>query len=233
MREEIQKRYRSGQSIRYISRKAKLPISEIEKIVEGIEDIVVKPNRALRNNLSGQKFAHLLVTEMKITSKSKDRSYRCICLCDCGRKSEAVPNYLIKGITKTCGDKDCEFHRQEYSNSGEKNIKYTGYKEISGQKFASYRCGAIRRGYNFDVKIEYLWNLFLEQNRKCKLTGLNIFFGKTNTSECTASLDRIDSNLGYIESNVMWVHKDVNFMKNDYELDYFISICKLISTNSN
>ena len=45
----------------------------------------------------------------------------------------------------------------------------------------------------------------------------------------TASLDRIDSNKGYVEGNVQWVHVDVNYMKLDYDQDYYINICRLIA----
>ena len=59
--------------------------------------------------------------------------------------------------------------------------------------------------------------LFLKQNRKCALTGQSIFFAKTtrehDSKQTTASLDRIDSNNGYIEGNVQWVHKKLNMMK--------------------
>lgn len=46
--------------------------------------------------------------------------------------------------------------------------------------------------------------------------------------ETTASLDRIQNDKGYIEGNVQWVHKDINRMKNIFEQNYFIDICKKI-----
>jgi hypothetical protein len=60
-----------------------------------------------------------------------------------------------------------------------------------------------------------------------------ILDGDVNVSvEHTASLDRIDSSKGYCEDNVQWVHKDINRMKNTFDQDYFISLCKLIAENS-
>jgi hypothetical protein len=44
----------------------------------------------------------------------------------------------------------------------------------------------------------------------------------------TASLDRIDSSLGYVRGNVQWLHKDVNWMKNTLDQDRFIELCKAI-----
>jgi hypothetical protein len=54
-------------------------------------------------------------------------------------------------------------------------------------------------------------------------------FGSYNVNkETTASLDRIDSSKGYIKTNVQWVHKKVNKMKQDTSVDEFKHYCKLI-----
>ena len=58
-----------------------------------------------------------------------------------------------------------------------------------------------------------------------QLTGLDL-------NDKDYSLDRIDSNNGYVEGNVQWVHKDVNMMKKDYNQEYFINICKLITNGA-
>lgn len=48
-------------------------------------------------------------------------------------------------------------------------------------------------------------------------------------AELPLSLDRIDSNKGYVEGNVQWVHKDVNMMKQSYSNERFIGICCMIA----
>ena len=50
--------------------------------------------------------------------------------------------------------------------------------------------------------------------------------------DTTASVDRIDSSGGYVESNVQWVHKDVNKMKMDIPQNQFIEYCKIISSHN-
>lgn len=47
--------------------------------------------------------------------------------------------------------------------------------------------------------------------------------------EGTASLDRIDSSRGYVEGNVQWVHKDVNFMKQALSQERFVELCTLVA----
>lgn len=45
----------------------------------------------------------------------------------------------------------------------------------------------------------------------------------------TASIDRIDNSIGYIASNIHFVHRIVNRSRMYFNLDYYKQICKLIS----
>ena len=196
-------------------------------------------NRSKRNyhkkpkhDLTGKKYYYLFVEKMEMTNKSKN-TWRCICKCDCGRTADVNTNYLMRGLTKTCGNSECQYHRQDYSNSGKNNVKFTGYEEISGMIWAQYKQGAKSRNLEFNITIEYAWNLFLKQNRKCALSGKNIYFGKTNTKEKTASIDRIDSTKVYVEGNIQWVHKTINIMKFDLENELFIQMCIDVANNYN
>jgi hypothetical protein len=146
------------------------------------------------------------------------------CRCDCGKEIEVYQTHLIQGNTKSCG---C----QKYS-TGEEHRQWNGHGEISGGRFWAIKNGAKRRNIPFEVSIEYIWNLFLKQNRKCALSGCDLEFGLISKEYGTASLDRIDNNVGYIEGNVWWVHKDINKMKNVFDLPYFIKMCNSISKKS-
>ena len=90
-----------------------------------------------------------------------------------------------------------------------------------------------KRNHKFSISIQYAWNLFLKQKRKCALTGMDLVFGKSmkevESGATTASLDRIDNKLGYIKGNVHWVHKDINFMKQGFDLNYFIEMCSMVA----
>jgi hypothetical protein len=63
----------------------------------------------------------------------------------------------------------------------------------------------------------------------CSLSGQPLTIGMNRYN--TASIDRIDSSKGYIEGNIQWVHKDINFMKRTYSQEYFVQMCKLVSNN--
>lgn len=184
--------------------------------------------RKPKHNLTGQRFFHLVIERMEITEKSKDRSWRCICRCDCGRLADKNTNYLMRGLTKSCGDKECQYHRQDYTNAGDKNVNFKGHKGIHGSKWSGMRAAAKRRKLEFSISMKEAWDLYEKQDGKCALTGLPIEFGKVYTDGNTASLDRIDSKKGYAKSNVQWVHKDVNKMKMDLTQDRLFELCSLI-----
>lgn len=144
------------------------------------------------------------------------------CVCECGKETKVLGYQLDYGNTKTCG---CS---RTTINSKHPNFK--GYKEISGKLWYSFQKGAKDRNLPFEITIEYAWELFEKQNRQCSLTGLPLKFSESASkyADRTASMDRIDSSLGYVEGNVQWIHVDVNFMKQDYQQDYFIKMCRLI-----
>lgn len=145
--------------------------------------------------------------------------------CTCGSNfiSELPIHHVISKKHKGC-EKCSRFHTSK------------GFGLLSGEYWSLIINGAKSRNYEFNISIEYAWNLYLLQNKKCALTGLDLVFEPNCVhnknvnfrKKRTASLDRIDSSKGYIEGNVQWVHKDVNLMKNYFNQDYFIKICKLI-----
>lgn len=99
--------------------------------------------------------------------------------------------------------------------------------EMSGQYWRTVINGAKSRNMCLNVTAQQAWDKFLEQGRRCALTGLELGFVNNFNSNCkkqTASLDRIDSTIGYELTNVQWVHKKVNLMKqamSDAELIYW------------
>lgn len=103
---------------------------------------------------------------------------------------------------------------------------------MSGQFFGMIKKGAAYRKIDFAITIEQAWELFLEQDGKCALTGLPLTLvglrDRRRGIEQTASLDRIDSLHGYVLGNVHWVHKDINMMKKEYSPSYFLEMCRRV-----
>lgn len=105
---------------------------------------------------------------------------------------------------------------------------YKGYHDLSGKRFSDIIYSAKKRNINFDLKIEYLWDLFVAQDKKCALSKVDIFMFRNRKHKSTASLDRIDSTKGYEVGNVQWLHKDVNNMKGSLTQTQCIELCKNI-----
>lgn len=169
----------------------------------------------IKQDLAGKTFGFLTV--IGDDGRNKHMNVNWLCQCECGKTTLATTTAIKSGKKISCG---CRQYR-----SGKDTYNWTGYGEIPGSYLYQIRNGATVRGLLFEVTGEYLWALFLEQDRKCLLSGVSIEFGKN----ITASLDRSDNTKGYTKANVQWVHKHINLMKNHFPLDYFISMCKLVS----
>jgi hypothetical protein len=86
---------------------------------------------------------------------------------------------------------------------------------------------AKQRDYEFTITIDYIWDIYIAQDKVCALSGVPISFNDT------ASLDRIDNAVGYVRENIQIVHKDINYMKYIYSQDYFIKMCNLVASKHN
>jgi len=84
-------------------------------------------------------------------------------------------------------------------------------------------------GFDVDIDVKYLKELFESQNGKCAVTGVELIHGSNINKNFMASVDRIDSSLGYIRGNVRFVSLTVNYAKNDQTeecLQEFIDIIR-------
>lgn len=147
--------------------------------------------------------------------------------CECGRTGRELARKLKNGQRKTCGYKGCQYHSEVVKDNG-KRSNFTGYKDILGSKWASWRCGALRRGLSFEITIEKAWEKLVEQNFRCALTGLDLSFNSCYSKiDGCASIDRIDSRKHYTLDNIQWVHKDVNRMKSNFTEEKLYKLAKL------
>lgn len=158
--------------------------------------------------------------------KFESSNHRCAkCICKCGEIQLVRIDLLIKNLNKSC-PKCHIFTKKKWSKS---------IGDFSRNHFNEIKQQAKSRNFKFDLSQEFLWNLFLKQNKKCKISGLDITLSnklinnQTDRKNISASLDRIDSFKGYTEDNVQWVHKCINIMKGALPDNVFISICKQVS----
>lgn len=181
-----------------------------------------------------QKFAKLTIVGFELVPQDKKDGLNhnrvfAICDCDCGKKSCKKRLDGITGGKFVACDTYCSREYRGTLPSGNKNPAFKGVGKLNKTQYEDIKRCAVRRNLEFNITIEYIWNLFVEQNEKCKFSGQQLYFGPVRTPYTTASLDRIDRNLGYIEGNLQWVHKDINKMKGTLPDDEFIKICHMIS----
>ena len=119
-------------------------------------------------------------------------------------------------------------HCKKCSNKNPDNNCHKGYyKNVLRKSFAhKYRTNALIRCIDWNVSFDYLAELLIEQDFKCALTGWDIHAMEVNSP---ASLDRIDSSIGYVEGNLQWVNSRVNMMKQQYSQEDFIKVCLAVA----
>ncbi|MFA6233677.1 MAG: hypothetical protein WC824_05725 [Bacteroidota bacterium] len=208
-----------GLSKRAVTVKASWMRSQGWKLQKFLEKNV--PMRNLRKDLTGLRFGILTVIQ-RMPNQGGDIMYEC--LCDCGKQTIAIGYNIHKGFTQSCG---CMRQR-----TGKNNPNWRGHGEIPLQYWTGVHIGATRRGLRVHVSIEDVWNLFLTQARKCAISGVPLnFAGYNSGKEQTASLDRIDSTIGYENGNLQWVHKDMQWMKGTFTQQEFLDWIRVIATN--
>lgn len=154
------------------------------------------------------------------------------CECICGTTRPVRNWWLNNSNSKSCGCANVK---------GRFKSKAVG--DLSASYLTSFKSGRKHKGvqFNDDVDLNFLWDLFLKQDKKCAISGVPILLNrqwskqnkglKTKIMQ-TASIDRIDNSLGYTKNNVQWVHKDINFMRGGMTVDMFIAFCKEVYLNN-
>lgn len=135
------------------------------------------------------------------------------------RRNYAILSFMEGKLCKKC------------SNSTPENCSHKGWiKDVLRYSFANkFKSSAKLRNIEWTLGFDYLADLLVDQGFKCALTGWDI--KAKDVSNNTASLDRIDSSLGYAEGNVQWVHKMVNMCKQGYSQEEFLSMCRAVNEN--
>lgn len=144
----------------------------------------------------------------------------------CGAIKEIGKQHVLNAHQEGCSS--CKKVRF----AGTKSALWKGDGEhVTGMYFGKTKHSAEKRKLEFSVTREDMEEQFKKQNGKCAYTGMELHFGD-KTVRPTASIDRIDSAVGYTKENIQWVHKDVNHMKMDMNHAQFIGICRTITENT-
>ncbi len=139
------------------------------------------------------------------------------------KRRNQIHFYCCKG----CADK----------GKGNKELyKYAGNKKDNLSPFRWYIRVSSYRDKQMDLTPEYLKEIFLKQGGKCIYSGvtLSLWDHKIkggNNKIYTASLDRIDSSVGYIKGNVQFISMAANLFKHTMSHEETIEFCTIIANN--
>ena len=169
-----------------------------------------------------QKYGWLTPIE-KTDRKKEGKGWLWQFRCDCGNLTEKYGSEIARNHgAQHCG---CKKPTRGPDTTA-------GHGGITGKKWSSIIYNASRRGLDVEVTIEEVAAIYENQGGRCALSNLPISLPLRTSDLGTASLDRIDSSLGYVRGNVQWLHKDVNRAKSAMTDDAFIALCRAVAQHN-
>ena len=133
----------------------------------------------------------------------------------------------------SCHGKDNHQHLDPYRGSASKVdiTKYAANRKDEYSGLRVHRSRARNRTKDFDLSLQHLKEVWERQDGKCIYTKVALIHpdkkGKGDPV-FTASLDRIDSAIGYIDGNVQFISIVMNHMKGDMSHEKTLEIIELI-----
>jgi hypothetical protein len=180
--------------------------------------------------MAGKRFGRLEIVERAFIRNQKSFWK---CRCDCGEAKVVALSNLRNGSTRSCGCLSLENSRAVGRlGKGVRAHNWAGVGDMSASFWGQVLAGAASRNLEVGITAEQAWALFVDQDRRCALTGWPLHFPPCGERSGTASLDRVDSSKGYVEGNLQWVHKRIQRMKWRYSQENFIAACKAVAEAS-
>lgn len=95
--------------------------------------------------------------------------------------------------------------------------------------FSKFKKRAIIKNIDFSILLTDIQYLYQRQGAKCYLSGEDLWY--QNYTNTNISIDRINSQEGYHLNNIALCTKNINLMKNSFDIEYFKQLCTLVSEN--
>lgn len=111
-------------------------------------------------------------------------------------------------------------------NASNRKDKYTGLRE--------HLARAKKRNKEINIDLDDLLEIWESQKGICPYTGLTLIHPKNAKNHIMlykASLDRIDSSLGYIKGNIQFISATANLAKGSMTHEEMVTFCRIIAKN--
>lgn len=180
----------------------------------------------------GSKFGNWTVVSEELKSGnvlfpgSKNRTLYWNVQCDCGYIGWRNPYHLKTGKStccKKCGRTGNYEYGEPHTVAGliKSKLRQIAYNASLRKKVSKL---------DFTIQASDIQSLYDTQKAQCCLSGLDISLDHTKSlQEQMMSIDRIDSNVGYIPSNIQLVDKRINMMKGTLSNEEFIMLCTAVA----
>lgn len=103
-------------------------------------------------------------------------------------------------------------------------------KNLGRYRLLTAKHRAKAKGLEFTISKEEMNDIWIKQDGKCYYSKIPM--SRLENDIHVFSIERLDSNKGYIKDNVVLCSSTVNYMKNDLPLDKFIELVKQIAKNN-
>lgn len=99
------------------------------------------------------------------------------------------------------------------------------------RSFSQLKSGRLKQGKEWTIEVEDMFVLYNMQEGRCALSGEMMTYQSTgdNSNDSNISLDRIDTTIGYVSSNVQYVCKRINLMRHKTSVKEFITWCERVA----
>jgi len=180
---------------------------------------IIKKNHGTVIDMIGKKFGRLTVISLSenITKRDSSRHYKC--LCDCGKTVVVSGNNLRNSHTKSCGCYKTEImkgNKRSLNNSNK--IRNPTKEGFIGCLIGHYKRQSKRRKIEFNLNKELFISLVEGKCFYCGEYGTNTLNnggrgGGIYKMFNYTGIDRINSDKGYVEGNVVSCCKVCNYAK--------------------
>lgn len=165
----------------------------------------------------------------------------------CGKKFQRLVgeyNRNVKlGHKNTFCSLSCNaiYRNKNVVRTEKQNFMLSKFSDNRRDEYTPFRkFGLMIASRNKDVAItlEDLKNQWDKQNGICPITGWKMYlpmssrWSRSERNYKQASVDRIDSSLGYIPGNIRWVCQIANLAKNGWSDDILYDFCKSVAKHS-
>lgn len=148
-------------------------------------------------------------------------------------RKKVLREILYPSCSRTCSSKirAISYNKNQNPNS----LKLTEFEKVFWEKTKDYERRAKCKKVNFDLDYIFLIDLYNKQNGNCYYTNLpmKVISEKVRGVRRSAafniiSLDRIDSNLGYVKNNVVFCLNSINMMKSNHKISDIKTVFKAL-----